>query len=129
MSQFVRDFARTFVAGSDLSAKQFYIVKLGTGATYGNDVVLSSAATDVHVGVLQNTPAAGEAATVQFLGTTKVVAGAAIARGAYVSADASGKAASNTTDKENAIGMALEAAAADGDIIEVLLAPLMERSV
>jgi hypothetical protein len=126
MSQSVRDFERTFVAAADLSAKQFYIVKLDSSS---NGIALSAAATDVHIGVLQNTPASGEAATVRFLGTSKVVAGAAITKGAYVAADSAGKAAATTTDKDNSIGVALEAAAADGDIIEVLLAPVMERSV
>ena len=64
-----------------------------------------------------------------FAGTTKVVAGAAITRGAYVAADSAGKAVTNTTDKENAIGIALAAAAADGDIIEIMLLVGVERSV
>ena len=126
MATSVRDFERTFVAAADLSAKQFFIVKLDSSA---NGVALSAAATDVHIGVLQNTPASGEAATVRFLGTSKVVAGAAITKGAYVASDASGKAAATTADKDNAIGIALEAAAADLDVIEILLLAGVERSV
>lgn len=125
MATSVRDFERTFVAAADLSAKQFYIVKLDSSS---NGVALSAAATDTSIGVLQNTPASGEAATVRFLGTSKVVAGAAITKGAYVTADSSGKGAATTTDRDNAIGIALEAAAADGDIFEIMLLPGMERS-
>lgn len=118
MSQSIRDFERTFAAENDLSAAQYLIVELGAG---DNEVDVCDAQGEIAVGVLQNDPGAGEAALVRFLGTTKVVAGAAITKGARVTTGAAGKAETAATG-DYVLGRALEAAAADGDIIEVLLA-------
>lgn len=112
---------RTFKAGADLSAKQYFIVKLDSTQ---NQVVLAAAATDKLLGVLLNAPVANQEARVHMnVGTTKVIAGAAIALGSYVTSDGSGKAIATTTDKHKTLGIALEAAAADGDIIEVAMQP------
>lgn len=111
------------LADADLSANQFYFVKL-TGTTY--PVALCNAQGDVNVfGVLMNKPgeatgAAGEVAEVAYAGAPKVVAGAVIARGAKVTPQASGKAETAATGDAVA-GVALEAAAADGDIIRIAL--------
>lgn len=115
MSQSVRDFEKTLKAGEDLSSKQFYIVQLDASG----DVEVGEGATDLLVGVLQNKPESGQAATYRFGGTTKVVASAAIAIGAWVTSTAAGKAVTTTTDGDVVVGRALEAAAADGDIIEI----------
>lgn len=118
MSQSVRGFERTGIAGEDLSAKQYYIVQLN--ATGGIEV--AEGATDFIVGVLQNKPASGEAATYRFLGTSKVVSAGSVTIGAWVTTDASGKAVVTTTDGNVTIGRALEAGTTDGDIFEVQLA-------
>ena len=60
-------------------------------------------------------------ATVQVYGTCKVVASAAISIGDKVTAAAGGKAVTTTTAGHIVRAIALEAAAADGDIIEVML--------
>ena len=74
------------------------------------------------IGVLQNKPdAANEAARVRMLGTTKIVAGEAISRGQLVTATSAGKAEVVDAASEWYFGFALEAAAADGDIIEIML--------
>lgn len=119
MSQAIRDFEKSFVTGATtLAAKQYYIVKQHTDGT----AILSAAATDKHIGVLQNAPAVGQAALVRFIGTTKVVAGGTIAVGAWVTADSAGKAVATTTDKDVVIGTYLGAASASaGDVIEVRL--------
>lgn len=119
MSQSVRDFERSFTCGaSSLATKQFYIVKQHTDGT----AILSAAATDKHLGVLQNKPAVGQAALVRFNGTTKVVSGGTIAVGAWVTADSNGKAVATTTDKDVVIGKYLgTASASSGDIIEIQL--------
>jgi hypothetical protein len=116
MSQSTRDFERSAVAGESLTAKQFYIVQLdATGK-----IEVAEGATDLIVGVLQNAPDTGEQATYRFIGTTKVIAGGAIAIGAMVTTDANGKAVSTTTDGDVCIGRHIgTAAAADGDIVEV----------
>lgn len=119
MSQFVKAFEKSFVTGSvSLATKQFYIVKQHTDGT----VILSSAATDKHVGIVQNKPAVGMAANIQIGGTAKVIAGGTIAVGAWVTSNASGAAVATTTAGDVVIGKYLgSASAASGDIIEVQL--------
>jgi len=117
MSQYTRDFVRSFIAGADLSAKQYFLVKLGTGV---NDIVLASAATDRIVGVLQEKPKTGQPAQVAMLGTSKVVAGGTIAKGDCITSNASGQAIATTTAGNTVIGIALETAVT-GDIFEILL--------
>ena len=113
-----RSFERSAVAGEAMTDKQFYIVQLdATGK-----IEVGEGATDLIVGVLQNTPDVGEQATYQFLGTSKVKAGGTIAIGAFVTTDTAGKAVSTTTDGDIVIGRYIDtAAAADGDLIEVQL--------
>lgn len=107
-------------AAGDLSAKQYLFMKMSAD----NTVDTCAAITDVAVGVLQNDPsAAGKPATVAVLGTTKVVAGGAIAVGDLVAPTAAGK-AQTAASTQYPRGVALEAAAADGDVIEILLAPV-----
>lgn len=104
------------LAAADLSAKQFYFVE----ETAAKTVNACNAITDIAVGVLQNKPTQGQAASVAIDGTTKVVAGAAIAVGAKVAPMATGK-AQTAASTQFPRGVALEAAAADGDLIEILL--------
>lgn len=115
MSQSTLSSERSRAAGADLSTKQYYIVKQNSSAA----IVLASLATDVIVGVLQNKPKSGEAALYRFGGTSKVVASAPISIGARVTSTSTGKAVATTTNKDVVIGTALEAAGADGDIIEI----------
>jgi hypothetical protein len=119
MSQSIRDFERSFTTGaSTLIAKQFYMVKQHTDGT----LILAAASTDKIVGVLQNKPAVGAAGLVSFIGTTKVIAGGTINPGDLVTSNGSGQAVSTTTTKDRILGTAiLSAAAASGDVIEVLL--------
>ena len=73
------------------------------------------------IGVANGSPEEG-LVTVQVDGIAKVVASGAIAAGALVVSDEDGKVdtvASNTFDK--VLGKALQAATADGDVIEILL--------
>ena len=118
MSQQVNGDHKSIVAGEDLSSHQFGIVQLdATG-----QVEKGEGATDLLVGVLQNTPESGQMATVKIGGTAKVKigAGGGIAVGAWVTSDASGLGLATTTDTNIVIGRALEAGDA-GDIIEVQL--------
>lgn len=121
----------TLFAGADLSASQFLAVKLNSSG----QAVLAGAGEDA-VGVLQSKAVAGLPVTVRVAGITKFIAGAAIAAGARVASDADGKAKTavaasvNTSDAGAAadavagsftLGHALEAAAASGVVIAVLL--------
>lgn len=107
----------SFKAAADYSTKQYYAMYVSAA----NTVTIAGANAKV-VGVLQNTPdAANETAVVRVCGTTKVVAGEAIAAGKYVTSTSAGKAEVADAAGEHCFGVALEAATADGDIIEILL--------
>lgn len=110
----------SFKAAADLSAGQYRFVELTAAQT----VNVCGAITDIAIGVLQNDPdAAGKPAVVALSGTTKVVAGAAIAAGARVAPTAAGK-AQTAASTQYPRAIALDAAAADGDVIEVFLLPV-----
>lgn len=107
------------LAGADLSSKQYYFVKMASTA---GEVVACSATTDHAIGILQNDPADGEAALVKAIGVSKVVcASTAVTVGSDVGWSAEGQAASRSAAGSRAMGTALEASAADGDIVTVLL--------
>lgn len=102
-------------AAADLSAGQFYCV-LTTGAFTVN---LQTSANGRVDGILQNKPKLGAAAELVVFGTSKAVAGAAIAAGAALGVDASGRVI--TWVSGTVIGHSWEAAGAAGDIISVHL--------
>ncbi len=108
-------------ADADLSAKQFFAVK----ATADGGCDLAGANERV-LGVLTNDPQAAGAAAVQVAGVARVVAGGVFAAGDYLKSDAAGKATKQDAEAAGTLvevfAIALEAAAADGDQVEVLLA-------
>lgn len=96
----------SFTAGGDLSAKQYYFVKLSAD----NTVVVCSGATDVPIGVLQNAPASGGVAEVCIAGITKVSSDAALSAGNRIGTSGDGQADAKTagTDtSEYAVGIVL----------------------
>lgn len=105
------------VAAADLSAKQYTFVKMSsTGA------VTIAAATDIAVGVLQNTPKADEVCEIAVSGITKLVASAAIVAGKQVGTTATGTAVGLTAGTDTTkfvFGQAITAATAAGDVITV----------
>jgi hypothetical protein len=78
-------------------------------------------------GILQNTPASGQAADVGIMGISKVVAGAAITAGANLMCDTAGRAIAQTSTNIIA-AVALEAATAAGQIITVAIIPAMNQT-
>ena len=110
----------TLPAGADLSAKQYYFVKVNSS---GN-AVLCAAATDAPIGVLQNAPISGAEASVLVVGGTKLVAGAAIAAGIKIGTDSAGKAdakVAGTDTTEYTVGQVLLASAADADVLTAVI--------
>jgi hypothetical protein len=105
------------VASGDLSSDQYKFVNISaTGAA------VNTTLGGVVDGVLQDAPdAINRAATVAFSGVTKVVAGAAVVKGARVMSNATGLAITAATTGSHIKGTALEAAGASGDIIAILL--------
>jgi hypothetical protein len=103
------------IAGEDLRNHQFRFVSLQTTASAAY-TVLKSAAVGA-IGVSYGNPNTGQAAEVVIGGIAKVIAGAAIVRGANVDSDANGAAVTTASTRM----IALTAAAAAGEVIEVLL--------
>lgn len=79
----------SLLANADLSAKQFYCVKV---TTVNNKVVLCTTAGEVFDGVLQNKPASGEAADIMTVGITKVSCDEALTAGDLWGTSADGQA-------------------------------------
>jgi hypothetical protein len=106
---------------------KFRVVK---GGTADESCTAVTAAADLPLGVVQHAVAAGDAgkqiADVRMMGVTKLEAGAAISRWDRVKLHTSndGKVATNAVGTlANVVGIALSAASAAGDIIDVLLTP------
>jgi hypothetical protein len=120
-------FPMSFSAGADLSAKQHYIVKISAA----NTVDLCGAG-EAAIGVLQNDPASGRAASVLIIGVTYMVVNGNsvnIAAGDPITSAAGGVGVKGTTDKKGLIGYALQAATADGVKISVLLTGAFQSSL
>src|SRR6266850_1972697 len=82
----------SFKADVDLSAKQFFAMKLKAAAA--DTITIAAAATDRCLGILQNKPTAAHAADIRILGLSKAVSdgsGTAIAVGDYVGPDTNGR--------------------------------------
>ena len=110
----------TFVAGADLSTKQYTFVKLNASG----EVIAAAGATDIPIGVLQNNPTSGAEASVTIVGGTKIVAGAAIGEGALVGTSATGKAVAlvaGTDTTKYVVGTLLTESGGDGDIVSAVV--------
>lgn len=108
----------SFVAGGDLSAKQYHFVKLNSSG----QVVIVAAATDKPLGILQNAPASGGVAEVMLAGISKVVADADLAIGDQIGASSDGQAATyapGTDTTKYIVGEVLTANTAAGGIVSV----------
>jgi len=105
-------------ASADLSAKQFHFVKLASATT----VDVCSGVTDKPIGILQNSPASGQAAEICIFGITKVVSDGTTAAGNLIGTSSDGQAAVyTTTDTTKYIcGQAIEAGAAS-EVITMFL--------
>ena len=114
-------------------AEKYVVVELGTSA---GQVDLPDGANDKPIGLTQQTALAGGAVPVCVAGISKAVANAAITKGDYlvgvittgrvatapaISSTWTGTAAST----EHIIGIALESAGTGGDIISVLIRPVV----
>lgn len=76
-------------ASADLSAKQYYFVKMSGNKT----VTVCAGTTDKAIGVLQNAPTSGQAAEVCVLGVSKVSGDADLGYGDIIGTSADGQAA------------------------------------
>lgn len=114
---------KSYKAAEDMSSYQFRFVVQSADDT----VRLMDGATEVPIGILQNTPsAAGQRADVMLMGISKCVANAAIAVGKlvkaeYVSTSDNGKADEADTAYDNVAGLVVQASGAEDDLCSVLL--------
>ncbi len=117
MSQFNDDGYKTFEC--DEAIAQYARVKLDSDGK-----ITTAGLTDKGIGVLRDESfAAGEKKAVKLNsapGTMKMIASEAIAAGAEVYSEASGKVQDTAQATAYLVGVALEAATADGDVIEVM---------
>lgn len=106
-------------AGEALSTKQYHFVKMDTDE---GDVV-AAGANDKVLGVLQNAPASGEAASVRTARgvSSKVVAGEEIAAGDMIQSNAAGRGITATGAAQKICGIAVTGASADGEVFEMIL--------
>lgn len=106
-----------YSASADLSAKQFYFVKISGALT----VTVCAATTDIPIGVLQNAPTSGQAAEICVVGHTKVSSDGTVTRGAPIGTSADGQAvvyAAGTDTTKYCAGQGLTSTATAGDIVE-----------
>ena len=117
MSQSVGVLDITFPASGDLSSKQYCFVTLDS-----NGQVAACGANGKAIGILQNKPnAQGKAARVRVLGTSKLKVNGACSRGNFLTSTAAGLGEVADAAGEFCGAIALEAATAQNDIIEVLI--------
>jgi len=115
MSQQMEDNIKTFLAGADLEA--YRRVKLNAGS---GEAVVYAGDEEAFIGITQTKVLSGERVPVALKTTGrtfKAVAASAISAGASFYGAANGKIEGAGTVAQ---GRALEAATADGDVIEVL---------
>ena len=124
MSQASNQIVKSLLAGEDLTSSQYYAVMIELGSS--NEVIVAGtpAAEGTHViGVLQNEPDDGEAASVAIGGTSKIIMAANCDAGEKIMSSA-GKGTPVDGDQKSVIGIALEDnAEGDGGVIEILLTP------
>lgn len=115
MARFQTARIRSFIAEVDLSAKKYFIVKLGT-----NDEEVDLAGAGEGFGVLMNSPRIGETAEVAMIGGgAQVVSGAAFAKGIELVSDAAGKAVAVSGTGQNVVALSLKAAGGADEWVEV----------
>jgi hypothetical protein len=107
----------SLVAAGDLSAKQFHAI----GVNSAGKAAIADADDQV-IGIVQNNPAAGQAANVAFGGVSKAKLGGTVAAGARVTANASGEIVAASSAGDAVIGVALSGGAS-GEIVSILVHP------
>lgn len=107
----------TFKAAGDLSSKQFYFVKLDADGK-----VEACGANEVSIGILQNKPdVEDKAARVRIGGTSKLVMNETCDEGEAITSTSAGDGEVVDAGDEYFGAIALEAATAQDDVIEVLI--------
>jgi hypothetical protein len=114
-------------SGSLANNQYFFVYSTGT-VTMGNGYVgVCLSSTDGSgraLGVLQNDPAASQAATVRLMGFTKIATEAAVTAPCLITCSTAGTAATASSTGNHVLGFALSSSATtSGEIIDALLIP------
>jgi len=107
-------------ASADLSAKQYYFVKMSGEKT----VTVCAGATDIPCGVLQNKPTSGQAAEVCAIGVSKVSGDADLDAGHLIGTSGDGQAdrkIAGTDTTEYVVGQVMLGNGAAGGLITALI--------
>lgn len=107
----------SYRSADDLTAKRFHIARSAGERFCG----IASVSTDSKiVGIIDNAPASGQAAAVCYSGEMQLVAGgSAVGSNAWVTANSAGRAV-NAASGDMVVARAMQASAADGDVISVV---------
>ena len=111
----------TLTSESDFSSKQYYFCKIGSA---DNSCALPTALTDVPLGIVQNTPTSGQAATVRVLGVSKVSTDTALSAGNLIGTSADGQADAKTVGSDTThyvAGQMLDSPGAAADLGTALI--------
>ena len=121
MAEFGKQMTYTMLAGADLSAVQYHIMR---DLASNRQTNIASLETNTNViGVLQNKPAAtNRGATIAYAGMSKVVAGGVVTMGDLVTTNSSGRGATAGSG-DMVVGRALQTSANDGEVITCVLYP------
>lgn len=107
------------LAASSMASNQWKVVKFASTA---GQFTLVNATTDLAIGILEDTPAAGQPGLICAQGVTKAIAGVNdLAVSEVLGYNTTAQVADHTTDNRRSLGIALEASTAVGDIVKVLL--------
>lgn len=121
---------QSYIAGADLSAKQYHFVKFDSGSGKEQKVVIAGAS-DKPIGVLQNAPTSGQAAEVAMFGGGAYLAVAgAIAAGGRIKVDSNGKGVASSAEGDLicAVADAIGANSSSGDTIPVLVSLALDAA-
>lgn len=113
----------TFIAGADLSAKQYHWVYIS-----GDFTVSAAGTSQALIGILQNAPASGKVAEVMLYGLSKAYVGTGdVTYGHRVGSDTDGTCITKASDAGITGGVCLMSAVA-GTHTTVLLTPNTQRA-
>jgi hypothetical protein len=111
----------TYKAAADLSAFKYRVMR-NTGERTTNCASLATEGFAAGtIGILQNSPASGQNATICYAGISKAVAAGSVTQGVILTTNGSGKVTAAASG-DLAVGQALTGASAENDVISVKVA-------
>lgn len=122
--EFLEVTARTLAAAQDMRTTQYRILR-GSAAGECQLASRNNFSPLELIGVLQNKPNSGQAATVGYLGVSKVRCGSTVTYGRLITTQDSGQ-ATDATSGHFAFGLALEAGVSGETIAALLFQPAVQ---